>query len=210
MWVYSGVYDFLWDNSLADRVAEAVGAELGSNRTVLDVGAGTGIITQRLASMGHDVVATEPNASMRRQFGKRLPNTPCQSLGIDHVDTDSSLARSADVVIAVNVVHMTDDPSGSVEHLECVAQGKTLIIVTPHENMSLLRVVKALLANGIRVRRVLAFVGVHLALAPLTLVTSSGIPRKQLRIESDRCHTVANVSYLHVWSADGTPEMEGS
>jgi SAM-dependent methyltransferase len=52
------------------EVIEAIGLDPGSR--VLDLGAGTGLLSQGLAAAGHDVIAVEPLADMRAQLADKL------------------------------------------------------------------------------------------------------------------------------------------
>ena len=54
--------------------ADAVGFVLGDRpRRVVDVGAGTGLLTEQLVAAGHEVVAVDPSAEMLAQLAARLP-----------------------------------------------------------------------------------------------------------------------------------------
>jgi SAM-dependent methyltransferase len=55
----------------ADAVAFVLG---GRPRRVLDLGAGTGLLTEVLVAAGHEVVAVDPSAEMLAQLAARLPD----------------------------------------------------------------------------------------------------------------------------------------
>src|SRR5687767_4042334 len=62
----------------AELVAFLVGGEDGhtARRRVLDLGAGTGQLSESLVAAGHDVVAADTSADMLAQLAVRLPGVP--------------------------------------------------------------------------------------------------------------------------------------
>src|SRR5688500_19782996 len=70
-----------------DVVAFAVGGARGHHplRRVLDLAAGTGLLTAPLAAAGHEVVAVEPAEGMLAELTERLPAV-------------TALARSAEAI----------------------------------------------------------------------------------------------------------------
>jgi SAM-dependent methyltransferase len=202
MTAYSRLYDGLWDNALTDELAVALVDALGPQRSVLDVGAGTGLITRRLAADGYRVAATEPDARMRQRLTRRLPHVPCAQLAIEQLEEDTPMVRGSTALVAVNVVHMADDELCAVSHLRRVAADKTLIIVTPRQGIGLLVTARALLRSGLQLRKVALFVMVHMLLAPLTVITRSGLERTRIDIGGER-HLVGDVFSMHVWAGAG-------
>src|SRR5215218_10805789 len=63
-----------------DVVAFLVGGDEGHAvpRRILDLGAGTGLLTERLVAAGHDVVAADTSADMLAQLSARLPGVTVQ------------------------------------------------------------------------------------------------------------------------------------
>ncbi|HEV3475500.1 MAG TPA: class I SAM-dependent methyltransferase [Actinomycetota bacterium] len=49
---------------------------IATGRRLLELGAGTGKLTRRVAGTGADIVAVEPVESMRRRFAEELPGVP--------------------------------------------------------------------------------------------------------------------------------------
>src|SRR6202034_3215475 len=67
----------LYDASRPSYPPEAVRWMLGETPLrVVDLGAGTGIFSRLVASLGHDVVAVEPDAGMRARLAEMSPGVP--------------------------------------------------------------------------------------------------------------------------------------
>ncbi|MFJ8441611.1 class I SAM-dependent methyltransferase [Kitasatospora griseola] len=66
------LYDSIRPAYPVQAVARALGAE---PIRVLDLGAGTGLLTGVLRAAGHEVIAVEPDAQMRAVAAERLPGT---------------------------------------------------------------------------------------------------------------------------------------
>jgi SAM-dependent methyltransferase len=78
-------------------------------RRVLDVGAGTGLLTERLVAAGHEVVAVDPSAEMLAQLTARLPGVPT------HVGPAERLplaTASVEAVVAGQAAHWFE-PAGA-------------------------------------------------------------------------------------------------
>ena len=72
---------------------------------VLDVGAGTGIFTQKLLSRFENVFAVEPNADMRRVFSAFLPEVYCSD---DCGENTKFSEESFDLVTVAQAFHWLD------------------------------------------------------------------------------------------------------
>jgi ubiquinone/menaquinone biosynthesis C-methylase UbiE len=73
--------------------------------TVLEVGAGTGKLTEQLVALGHDVHATDPDEAMLDVLRRRLPDTPTSVAGAEDLPVPD---RSVDVVVAAQCFHWFD------------------------------------------------------------------------------------------------------
>ncbi len=73
--------------------------------TVLELGAGTGKLTEVLARLGHDVHATEPDPGMLKVLKRRLPDVPTSESGAEEIPLPD---RSVDVVVAAQAFHWFD------------------------------------------------------------------------------------------------------
>ncbi len=111
------------DHDLKDHpVTQEVLAYLGSQRTVVDIGAGIGRFTVPLAEMGCDVWAIEPSALMRDQLRQTLITNKLDS----RVHTIAGLwpgveVPMAEVVLAAFVIHFSPDPRQFVQAMEAAA-----------------------------------------------------------------------------------------
>jgi ubiquinone/menaquinone biosynthesis C-methylase UbiE len=83
-----------------ERLARALGLRPG--RTVVELAAGTGKLTRRLASRGARLVALEPVAAMRDVFRRRLPET---SLVAGRAEALPFADRSADGIAVGQAFH---------------------------------------------------------------------------------------------------------
>ncbi|MCU1371624.1 MAG: class SAM-dependent methyltransferase [Ilumatobacteraceae bacterium] len=179
--IYALAYDALWDAPLTDEVVAAVEASIEPGEPVLEVGAGTGLVAQRLARHGRRVVATEPAAAMRRRFQERCPQVPVSAHAIEELTpdlVDEALGRGG-VVLAVHVIHVTEDPVRALEQLRCVAGPRPLVIVTPVRGANLAQLARAHAAAGRSRPGVAGFLLVHALLAPaIALLGPRPAPRR--------------------------------
>ncbi len=72
---------------------------------VLELGAGTGKLTEQLLALGHRVVATDPVEPMLRHLVGRLPRTPAALATAEQIPLR---ARSVDVVVGAQSFHWFD------------------------------------------------------------------------------------------------------
>lgn len=164
--VYARVYDQLWDNALMAAVGARVARLLPAGSSVLEVGAGTGIVAAQLEARGHSVAVCEPTPAMAARCARRLPGT-----ALTDTRCEDLAEASADHVVAVNVVHILDDPAGGVEWLRRVCRpGGVVVLVTPDPGNGLLAVARAQYRAGVSGWRAARFVGWHLVLGPLAAV----------------------------------------
>lgn len=72
---------------------------------VLELGAGTGKLTEELVRQGHKVIATDPLDAMLRHLVRHLPRTPTAVAAAERIPLG---ARSVDVVIGAQCFHWWD------------------------------------------------------------------------------------------------------
>jgi ubiquinone/menaquinone biosynthesis C-methylase UbiE len=73
--------------------------------TVLELGAGTGKLTEQLVELGHDVHATDPDEAMLDVLRRRLPDTRTSIAAAEELPVPD---RSFDVVVAAQCYHWFD------------------------------------------------------------------------------------------------------
>jgi SAM-dependent methyltransferase len=92
---------------------EAVAFLLGDRpRRVLDLGAGTGLLTDQLVAAGHEVVAVDPSAPMLAQLADRLPGVETRLGGAEAVPLP---AGAVDAVVAGQAAHWFDPGPAAAE-----------------------------------------------------------------------------------------------
>ena len=73
--------------------------------TVLELGAGTGKLTEQLVDLGHDVHASDPDPDMLAVLKKKLPDLPTSQTAAEDIPLPD---RSVDVVVAAQCLHWFD------------------------------------------------------------------------------------------------------
>lgn len=77
----------------------------GRPLTVLELGAGTGKLTEVLVGLGHDVHATDPDEEMLSVLRRRMPEVRTSDTGAEEIPAAD---RSVDVVVAGQAFHWFD------------------------------------------------------------------------------------------------------
>jgi SAM-dependent methyltransferase len=73
--------------------------------SVLELGAGTGKLTEQLVALGHDVHATDPDAAMLAKLQERLPAVRTSQASAEEIPAGD---RSYDVVVSAQAFHWFD------------------------------------------------------------------------------------------------------
>ena len=135
----------------AEVVAFLAGGTAGHDRArrILDVGAGTGLLTEALVAAGHDVVAADVSADMLAELTARLPGVPtvvadAESLPLPDGDRD--------VIVAAQAAHWFEPGAASREFLRVLAPGGAVGFVwnTEEAITPWLAELKGLLSEGTR------------------------------------------------------------
>lgn len=130
--------------------ADAVAFLLGSRpRRVLDLGAGTGLLTAVLLAAGHDVVAVDPSAPMLGQLRARLPQVEAALGGAEAIPLPDA---SVDAVVAGQAAHWFDPGPAAAEVRRVLRPGGTVGFIwnTRDERVLWVRALGQLLAAEAR------------------------------------------------------------
>jgi phosphatidylethanolamine/phosphatidyl-N-methylethanolamine N-methyltransferase len=115
------------------RMVDLVGEAVDGSSRVLEVAAGTGLVTPAVARRAQEVVATDYAAAMvakleSRVRGEGLANVRCEQADIYALAFERG---SFDSVVAANVLHLVPDLPGALEALRLVLKpGGRLIAPT--------------------------------------------------------------------------------
>ena len=115
------------------RMLEMIGEAVAGAGSVLEVAAGTGIVTIAIAGRVREVLATDYAAAMvelleRRVRGEGLENVRCEQADLYSLSFDEA---SFDAVVAANVLHLVPDLPGALAALRRVLRpGGRLVVPT--------------------------------------------------------------------------------
>ena len=111
-----------------DVVAFAVGGAEGAGRRlrVLDLAAGTGLLTAPIAAAGHDVVAVDPAAGMLAQLASGLPSVPVLQGTAEAIPLPDA---DVDVVTAAQAAHWFDPAPAAAELRRVLRPGGAVTFV---------------------------------------------------------------------------------
>jgi SAM-dependent methyltransferase len=117
---------------LYEQIAPGVG------RRIIEVGAGTGNITQFLCAGGRKVLATDVVPSYRRELETTFANRPNVRVGqfdLNKTAPADYVAESFDTVVCLNVLEHIEDDLFALEQMNAVLVpgGKLLLLVPAHQ-----------------------------------------------------------------------------
>jgi ubiquinone/menaquinone biosynthesis C-methylase UbiE len=94
--------------------------------TVLELGAGTGKLTEQLVALGHDVHATDPDPEMLGILGRHLPDVRTTVASAEEIPLPD---RSVDVVVSAQAFHWFDLDRALPEIARVLKPGGRLALV---------------------------------------------------------------------------------
>jgi ubiquinone/menaquinone biosynthesis C-methylase UbiE len=123
---FGGVVD-AYEKGRPDYPADAVQWLVGDGPlSVLELGAGTGKLTEALVAAGHDVHATDPDATMLDRLADKLPELRISQAAAEEIPaTDASY----DVVVAAQAYHWFDHEVALPEIARVLKRGGYLALV---------------------------------------------------------------------------------
>jgi SAM-dependent methyltransferase len=131
--------------------ADAVGFLLGGDRPldVLDLGAGTGLLTQVVRDLGHRVTAVDPSPEMLAELGARLPAVTTVVGTAESIPADDG---SLDAVVAGQAAHWFDPAPAAREIRRVLRPGGVLGLIwnTRDDRVPWIAALEALLADEAR------------------------------------------------------------
>jgi ubiquinone/menaquinone biosynthesis C-methylase UbiE len=132
------------------RMFDLIGTDLAGAREVLEVAAGTGLVTARIAAIAGHVTATDYSLPMVKELQRRvatlgLQNVECLQRNVYELGFSPA---SFDAVVCANVLHLLPDLAGALEAMRTVLrpQGKLIAPTFCHAQTVVSRTVARLLA----------------------------------------------------------------
>jgi SAM-dependent methyltransferase len=111
------LYDRIRPSYPADAVRWLFGDE---PRRVVDLGAGTGIFSRLLASLGHEVIAVEPDDGMRAKLAATSPGVAALAGSAESIPCPD---ESVDAVVAAQAYHWFDHDAAHAEIARVLRMG---------------------------------------------------------------------------------------
>jgi SAM-dependent methyltransferase len=112
-----------WRPGYPADVVEFLAGRVGGRdqpRRILDLGAGTGLLTEVLVAAGHDVVAADVSADMLAELSARLPGVPTIVAGAESLPLPDG---DRDVIVAAQAAHWFEPVAASREFRRVLAPG---------------------------------------------------------------------------------------
>ncbi|HEU4567345.1 MAG TPA: class I SAM-dependent methyltransferase [Marmoricola sp.] len=121
-----------YDRARPSYPEEAVAWLVGRQpATVVELGAGTGKLTELLVAAGHDVLATDPLPEMLAHLRRRLPDVRTALASAEEIPVPS---RSVDVVVCAQSFHWFDHDVALPEIARVLRPGGRIALVWNHRD----------------------------------------------------------------------------
>src|SRR5215475_1156718 len=119
----ASLYDSNRPTYPSEAAAWALGPEIGPGRgTVVDLGAGTGLLTRVLVPLAGEVIAVEPDRNMRTQLLASVPDVAALAGSAESMPLDDA---SVDSVVCGQAYHWFDKPRAHPEIARVLRPGGT-------------------------------------------------------------------------------------
>ncbi len=123
----AGALPAAYDRGRPGYPAEAVAWLVGTAPvSVLELGAGTGKLTEAMVELGHDVLAVDPDDAMLDRLSRKLPDVRATVGSAEQIPAPS---RSVDVVVAGQAFHRFDLERAMPEIVRVLKPGGRLALV---------------------------------------------------------------------------------
>jgi len=112
------------------RMLELASEAVRGKGRVLEVAAGTGIVTSAIARTSDSIVATDYAVAMVEALGQRVQNTGLKNVTCEQADIYALpyLAGEFDAVVAANVLHLVPDLPAAIQALRNVTKPGGLLV----------------------------------------------------------------------------------
>ncbi|NYI39922.1 methyltransferase domain-containing protein [Demequina lutea] len=124
--LYGLVYDAIWDSPLTKAVADDACAGIAPGALVVDLGCGTGLSSRALVDRGVTVLGVDGvKGRLRRATRKHRVS----SSRLAEVSATELSPKIADVVLAINVLHVHPEPAAVIAEMVRLAAPRALVVV---------------------------------------------------------------------------------
>ncbi len=188
---YATVYDRVWDGPVVEHLAEAIVLASDGALRAIDLGCGTGLVSQRLHDGGVHVTGIDQSQAMldRAIRRGRIDQATCGDLL--HLDTQ---LEPADLTLLNNVLHLHPKPAAVLDAALAVTQPGGLVIVSwPIANLTNRMILAVDLQRGRPFVRALGADVLRRLVSLLALLTSLGA-RSSRNTDDELSRLVRNVA----------------
>lgn len=120
---------YRWDYARNSIEAIFEIAQLSSNSSIADIGAGTGILTKHFVSQVQKIYTIEPNIEMRQIAMKELGSSPSVSVMDSSAEATKLPKQSVDLITVAQSIHWFDPKPAKQEMLRILKENGWLAII---------------------------------------------------------------------------------